>query len=504
MKRIVIIGLVFAALIFSNSCNEWLYLEPENGIIRQEYWKSKEDVHAAVMGIYASLLGNPPDIKGYNVPELLFIWGEIRGDMISLSRLRTDFQYVINGDILPDNGICKWNAFYRTINYCNTVLEFAPDVRKIDPSFTQEALNNYLAEARAIRALMYYYLARTFGEVPIKLTASKSDVEKFDIPKSPHQKVLTQIKRDLVLAEKEAPISYDNVAATKGRITKYTVNAIQADVYLWNDQYDSCVFACNKIINSGFFGLLEGDEFWFTNLYVDGNSSESIFELQFSQEILNPYYSMLSRNKYFKASAGAIEEYFPADLNQLPDSADIRADGASYKLSDNYTIWKYIGRNREEARAEYEAYGNWIVYRYAEILLFKAEALNQMGMGSDALAILKTIRKRSHASKSSSLGEITDERTLSEFILAERCREFAYEGKRWYDVLRVARRNNYERIDLLLNMVVLSAPSDKQVTILNKYRDTRSHYLPIFYTELEANPALEQNPFYGEFESFIQ
>ena len=497
MKKYISTGIVLAGLLAVMSCHDWLYLKPEDGIIRQEYWKSKEDVHAAVMGAYASLLGNSQG-SGYSVPELLFLWGEIRGDMVSLSRLRSDFQYVINGDILPDNGICRWNAFYRTINYCNTVNEFAPDVLQIDPSFTKQELNQYIAEVKAIRALMYFYLTRTFKDVPVKLTASKSDNENFVIPQKTQQEVLSQIKKDLAEAEKYAPLSYENVPSSKGRITRYAVNAIQADVYLWNEQYDSCVFACNKIINSGFYGLEDNDEFWFDNLYVNGNSVESIFELQFSQEILNPLFSMLKRNKYLKASAQAIEEFFPPDPNQVPDSADIRADGASYLLGDNYTIWKYVGRNRQEARPDNEADAHWIVYRYADVLLMKAEALNQMGQGDEALQLVKTIRRRAHASKTGYPGDATDERSLTELILAERCREFAYEGKRWFDVLRVAKRNDYERLDLLLSMVVRSAPSDKQVTILNKYKDVRSHYLPIYYTELEANPDLVQNSFYGD------
>lgn len=499
MKRYFGISIVLAGLITGMSCNDWLYLKPEDGIIRQEYWKSKEDVHAAVMGVYASLLGNSQG-GGYSVPELLFLWGEIRGDMVSLSRLRSDFQYIINGDILPDNNICRWNAFYRTINYCNTVIEFAPDVLQIDPSFTEEQLNQYIGEAKTIRALMYFYLVRTFKDVPVKLTASKSDNENFVIPQKTEQEVLTQIKKDLAEAEGDVPYFYGDVASNKGRITRYAVNALQADVYLWSERYDSCIFACNKIINSGLYGLVENDDLWFNNLYVDGNSVESIFELQFSQEILNPLYNMLGRNKYLKASPAAIEEFFPPDPNQLPDSADIRADGCSYSLGDNYTIWKYVGRNREEARTDNEADGHWIVYRYAEVLLMKAEALNQTGQGEEALKLVKTIRKRAHASENSSLGDKTDERTLTDFILAERCREFAYEGKRWFDVLRVARRNDYERLDLLLNMVVRSAPSDKQVTILNKYRDVRSHYLPIYYLELDANPDLVQNSFYGDFD----
>jgi len=498
MKKYITTAILFAGLLLGNGCSDWLYLAPEDGIIRQEYWKSKEDVQAAVMGVYASMLGNSPGTSGYSVPEQMFLWGELRGDMVGLSRLRTEFLYVVSGDILPDNKICRWNAFYRTINYCNTVLEFAPDVILVDPSFTEQALKEYLAEVRAVRALMYFYIARTFREAPLKLTASKSDLENFAIPKSSHQELLSQIKSDLLMAEQDAPVLYSDMASTKGRITRFTVNAIQADVYLWNDQYDSCVIACDKIINSGYFGLLEPDDFWFENLFVNGNSIESIFELQFSPQKLNPYYSLLKRNKYLRASPLAIEDFFPEDLNTEPDSVDIRTDGASYKLGDNYTIWKYIGRTRDEARIESESDANWIVYRFAEILLFKAEALNHLGLGTEALALVNTIRQRAHASKASGGGGSTDERSLSEFILNERCREFAYEGKRWYDVLRLAKRNNYEQLDQLLTMVLRAAPSDKQVSISNKYRDINSHYLPIYYTELQANPALEQNPFYNE------
>ncbi len=121
-----------------------------------------------------------------------------------------------------------------------------------------------------------------------------------------------------------------------------------------------------------------------------------------------------------------------------------------------------------------------------------------MDQGDEALALVKTIRKRAHASKASGTGEGTDERSLSEYILNERCREFAFEGKRWFDVLRLAKRNNYAQLDQLLTMVLRSAPSEKQVSISNKYRDINSHYLPIHRSELEANPALVQNPFYDD------
>ncbi|MBN1132022.1 MAG: RagB/SusD family nutrient uptake outer membrane protein [Bacteroidales bacterium] len=498
MKKLKAIFIISIGLMLGSGCNDWLYLEPEDGIIRQEYWMSKEDVHACLMGCYASLLGNTGSGQGYSVPELLFLWGEIRADMVSLNRSNPDFQYIIYGDILQDNQICRWNAFYRTINFCNTVLEFGPAVLEVDPSFTEESLRIYQAEARALRALMYLYLLKTFDEVPVKLTATKDDSEEFNIPKSSRSEIMEQIKTDLEWAEQHAPVTHGSLAADKGRITRYAVNAIQADLFIWSDQYESCITACDKIINSGFYGLLESNDFWFTDLYVDGNSTESIFELQFSPEVLNPYYRLFKERKYLRANAASIEEFFPSDPNALPDSADIRADGCSYKLSDNFTIWKYVGRNREEAKPSNESFSNFIIYRFAEILLFKAEALSQLGRNDEALQLVRMIRKRAHAAKASDMGQANDTRSVTEFILSERCREFAYEGKRWFDILRIAKRNHYENLDLIIEMVTRSAPAEKMLTVQNKYRDTLSHYFPIYYLELQANPALEQNNFYKE------
>jgi len=498
MKRIHHIILLISITVVTFSCTEWLYLEPEDGIIRDDFWKSKEDVYSAVIGCYASLLGNTSGTAGYSIPDLLFLWGEIRADMVMMYRLRTDFLYIMNGDILQDNGVCRWNQFYRTINFCNTVLEYAKGVRTIDPSFTAEALQKYESEVLALRALMYFYLARTFDEVPLILKATTSDNQEFIIPKSPRGVVLNQIKSDLRRAEEFAPASYGDIDSDKGRITRYTVNAIQADVYLWCSQYDSCIIACDKIINSGRFGLVQRDEFWFSTLYGNGNSSEGIFELQFSPSMLNPYYRMFKTSKNLMASPVAIEEFFPIDENISPDSADIRGDGASYKTSDYYTIWKYVGKDRDYIRSQNESYAHFIVYRYAEILLFKAEALIQQGMSEDALQLIHMVRKRANASQNTDIEEgTTDMRSLSEFLLAERAREFAYEGKRWFDVLRIAKRNGYERKDIMISMVIRSAPVEKQLTIISKYQDTLSHYLPIFYTELDANPALVQNPFYA-------
>ncbi|MFB6340809.1 RagB/SusD family nutrient uptake outer membrane protein [Saccharicrinis sp. FJH62] len=499
MNKIKSIILILTVLLTVSSCKDWLYVEPENGIIVEEFWQSKEDVHSAMMGIYASMLGNTQG-GSYSIPECMFYWGELRAEMISPYRSSFDnFTYIRNGDILPTNRVVYWDAFYTTINYCNVLLAKAPEVLNIDDSFTESALNAYKGEALAVRALMYFYLVRAFDEVPLVLEATLSDAQTFRKAKSTRTEIFNQIFADLNQAEQWISEDYGINALNKGRMTKYAVNAIQADAYLWTEQYQQSIEACDKVIDSGKYGLVPRDDFWFEDLYVKGNSSEGIFELQFADDKLNPFFNLFETVGQLKANSDMMEVYFPVDIYASPDSADIRGDGCSYKSSRNFSLWKYIGRNKYEAKEREEATNNFMVYRYADVLLLKAEALAQVDRGSESLALIKEIRKRAHATRESDEGNPTDKNALVNYILNERAREFAFEGKRWFDILRNARRDNYARMDLIRTMVSVSAPAERMLNILTKYGDTLSHYFPIAQKEIDAGyPILEQNKFYQD------
>ncbi|SFE96596.1 Starch-binding associating with outer membrane [Chitinophaga sp. CF118] len=487
--------LLLIVIFLTPSCSKWLDVKPQDGIIRDNYWQNKEQLKAAVIGCYSSLLDN-------ELVENLFVWGELRADMVT-STLNTSIDEVniMQANILSSNSYTSWASVYRTINYCNTVIDFAAQVLQSDKTLTQEQLDAYLAEAHGLRALMYYNLLRSFGEVPLQLKASASDDQLQQLKKSSQQEVYDQIMKDLSFAEQHAVETYGNITVDKGRFTKFTIYAIEADAYLWMEKYEDCITACDKIINSNRFGLMDGSvqAQWFNTMYFVGNSNESIFEFQFDQQKLNPFYGMFgATNNHFIGSPRVMEEVYGIDITD-ETKKDIRGDGGSIRATDQM-IWKFAGATsgtRLDARSAADSYAHWFVYRFADVLLLKAEALAWVSKGGDALRLVGKVRLRAHAlAFTEKSPDSTSAADISNYILEERAREFAFEGKRWYDVLRNAKRDNYAHLDIILDMVAANAPGNMQQSIINKYKDVRSHYFPINQYELQADKQLVQNPYY--------
>jgi len=510
-----LVVIMFSLLsVLNTSCNKWLDLAPQDGLTRDEYWKSKEQLDAAVMGCYASLLGG----SGMPLAKYLFLWGELRGDMVSpaidpssesefasLNAIKRDEVSLIRTDISSTNIITNWEAVYKTINYCNTVIKYGPAVINNDKTLSQSQLNGYLGEAYGLRGLMYFYLLRTFGEVPLKLVPTATDADAVSIQKSSKEEVYKQIKSDVDFAVKNCLPAYTSQEQDKGRINLYTAYALQADVFLWGEEYQACIEACDKIIQSGkyrLFPAMSSQDDWYHYVFYQGNSAESLFEFQFYQGKLNPFMEMFggtTSKELIAAEWITIGNLYGIDT-EYPDNKDIRASGTSF-LETNSAINKFIG-----GRGTATSFTHWFVYRYSDVLLMKAEALAWLAPGNEAngrlaLDIVNDIRVRRNAF--TIVGERTIEepqpgesQKVSEYILDERAREFAFEGKRWFDVLRNAKRNNYQNDEVLMDMVKASAPPAKQQIVVNKYKDRRSHYLPIYFYELQTNRALVQNPFY--------
>ena len=162
-KKILNIAITFALLTGVTSCTDWLDLRPESEIILDEYWMSEADVEGVLSACYRGLTEDA-------VIYRMMIWGELRSDNIvagsGFPNERFDIQRILDGDLVSTNSYNSWGSFYTVINYCNTLLEYAPLVLDRDNNFTQDDLNRVEAEALTLRSLAYFYLLRAFKEVP--------------------------------------------------------------------------------------------------------------------------------------------------------------------------------------------------------------------------------------------------------------------------------------------------------------------------------------------------
>ncbi len=478
------LGLLLAFFIlFVPQCTDWLDLEPENDLIEDEFWKRGEDVESTLAATYNSWRGS-----GLNN----LIMGEIRGDMIKFQGSAfSSYNRLSQSDITTSNPTVNWKAYYNTINLANTLMYYAPLVQERDPTFSVEDKERIESEALFIRSLSYFYLVRLWKDVPLVLQPMISDTVHFMLEKSPEDQVLDHVVSDLKRAEKIA--STDEFAGDpymyKGRANKYAIWALLADVLLWQENYSACIAYADSIITSGKFSL-ESQNTWFRLFYPGNSMNESIFEIQFStvHKQVNPvFYNAVILNNY---DANINMTATPA-LIQLYDVSDTRK--LSLEEEEAWPAKKYAAKDLNSTyRIASENDANFIVYRFAEVLLMKAEALVEIGDIQQANDILKTISNRANGFYEG----VGDTDKLRIAVLNERAREFAAEGKRWFDILRYAKRDGFQRKQFIINMVLSNAGVQQRAVLETRVTDTMSYYLPIPENEIIYNPKLEQNSYY--------
>jgi starch-binding outer membrane protein, SusD/RagB family len=489
MKKAVLFGMM---MMFSfTSCNDWLELYPENAQVSSQYWETKADVEAVLSAGYVRLRGSVDE---------LFVWGEVRGNGIMLFHVNKNddtraSQKIRNMDILPSNPYAKWGKMYEVINIANSVIKYGPEVVEKDDSFTNQELNSFLSEAYFLRSLAYFYLVRTFRDVPYITQPYVNDDEEFEFEKTSGDLILNYLVDDLknsMAAAKEffPEVDNENPMNTKGRATKWAINALLADIYLWQGNYEACISACDEIIASGRVGLISN---WFLNFFP-GNSNESIFEIQYSYDRgqTNGFAGWFDVSPRYLASMPTVQVF-----HESQGAGDVR--GFNGSITSRLDIWKYMGLDYYNVstakRSSIQNDQNFIVYRLADVLLMKAEALVMIGDFEDAVGILNQIRSR--AGIVIELDPAATEFEMLQLVMKERHRELLAEGKRWFDLLRVAKRDDYRYLSYLIEEVTSVLPLSSLAIVSSKLMNTDSHYLPIHQDELNANQLLIQNPYYS-------
>jgi hypothetical protein len=327
---------------------------------------------------------------------------------------------------------------------------------------------------------------RLWKDVPLVLDASVSDTTNLYIGKSPENVVINQIITDLLKAQDMAyTTEFEGSNYFYGRANKYSIMALLADVYLWNEQYQKSYDYCDLLINSGKYSL-ESTETMF-NIYYPGNSPmESIVELQYNDALdnqENPIY-----NDLVPTYGGGGAEIDTRNLNLLMEREDLRHYGGKE------AIWKYRGKDALGlvSRTGTERDANWNIYRYADILLIKAEAAIELNKFDEANNLIRESLLRAGMPYEDN----SDKVTLRDALLDEKGREFLFEGKRWFDLLRAAKRNKFQNKQIIIDMILSGADIKQQAILKTKVYDTLSYYLPIAERELIYNQNLVQNPYY--------
>jgi len=262
----------------------------------------------------------------------------------------------------------------------------------------------------------------------------------------------------------------------------------------------------------------------YTEIFGEGNAFESIFELSFRspQSVKNDMVSKFYGNDRNPQGYLSASDILFKDVAQGNNSLFKKTDGRAYEGGElsgsRYTISKYV-RTRvsyktnpapstekdlslsDNLRAESNAYANWIIYRLSDMLLIKAEALIERGQGDDfekAFALIDVVNKRANdavnGTRSSTLKKsdyIDSKAAMEELLLDERQREFLFEGKRWYDLVRVARRDG--KNTRLVNLVTRKYQENVNALKI-KLADPNIIYFPYAKSELKVNPLLNQNP----------
>ena len=270
------------------SCTDFLTIYPTNSTILENYWKSAEDVNSMLAACYKNMI-NDATVKR------MMVWGELRADnMITRTSASTDLRYIVEANLLETNDNFKWDVFYQTINYCNMLIKYAPDVVNQDPDFMTGDLDIVMGEAYALRALCHFYLVRSFRDIPLSYEALDADEQlKAEYPQVEPLVALDSIMSDLQRASglvmRSGGFTGRTVVSTSAqtakvydfnncRITRNAVYAMMADVSLWraaftqyNDNsdalsakaieyYNDAITYCDEVINAMHASIDEAKE----------------------------------------------------------------------------------------------------------------------------------------------------------------------------------------------------------------------------------------------------
>lgn len=453
MKKYIIYLLSIITLCLAGCGKDFLNVTPKEDLSGNNYWKSEQDAEQFLIGIYAAFrdatmtrmfFPATGDLRCAPINRTSATSGE---DRDYLSYLRANLMNATLEDRFDFFGfkeIIKWDAFYKMVQLANIVVY---EMDQLEPEIlAPDKKAQYQAEAVFLRNLAYFFMVRLYGDVPYYTEAYHSEA----IGRLDMVTVLTLGLEDMAAHYQNLPWTYDDPSIVGNRAMRGSAIALMMHMNMWIAGFTSqdpapfyeAVAALGKEImeeNQGAYELLSLER---TKEIFKGRTKEGLFEITqnlnygetfhlsapFSDYVLR-FPNKVTTRSYIYYDNKFMEELYP--LNAVDERQSVWFDEYLYNTDGMMQMLKFSNIFMEEGE-DYNPDDNQIVFRYADAILLRAEALAELGRDGEAKTVVNVIRARAQADLATS--EVGDE--LKDFIWWERTRELMGEGHFFYDLVR--------------------------------------------------------------------
>ena len=488
MKKISYIALLLGSSILLPSCQDQLDLQPISQTVvggngtgtAGSSIKDAASAEAALAGCYAIFKSSSSE---YYVMDY-FILGDGQSDNSYAGADNAAWFEVDEFRILSTNAVAArdWQYLYNHVASANSIIANVPKVT--DAGLSADRKAQIVGEAKFMRARAYFDLVRIFGDIPLVVdelpTITSANVEeiygKLYPARSSAEEVYTQIIKDLDEAATVVPKS----GPDKMTVTPGAVYTLLAKVHATKKDWENVKANTDKVIGLGYTLMPNFEDLW------DGkheNSAEAIFELNFEDWSTGGNWgsSMFYGTdwKKFNTPSNDLLKAYDDEKDIVRKASTIYTADITGKWSDKY--WSLTKFPFAYKMRNTDASQNIVMYRLADVLLLKAEALNETGDLAGARTLVNQVRTRAKLP----VATAADQASMRLAIEKERRLELAFEGQRWYDLVRTGRV-----------IPVMDAVKDGSGNSL-KYNVTETKLLwPIPQGEIDKNASLTQNTGY--------
>jgi starch-binding outer membrane protein, SusD/RagB family len=475
MKKQFYIVLVLLA-VSSISCKKsWLDTYPSEGPTPGNYYTNEAEVTAGVSACYDVLSAQLDRLYGLGIDAIgMYCGDECMGGRTAPRDFSPFELNTMNGSEVTLSII--WRECYAGIYRCNLVLEKIEGV-----SIDADLKARYIAEVTFLRGYFHFELMKCFGGVPVVTTIL--DPVTARVPRNSKAETFAQIESDFTAAIGVLPSKSAYQPTDLGRITKGAAQAFLMKLYVYDKQWDKAIIQGDAVVQSAEYGLF--DDYNDNFNYLTENGIESIFEVQ------------------CKTGTGTGEGNAHYDLESFEDTPNPRgytqpfaAHRASYQTNaagdkdprSEFTIkinvisntilasYKYNRPQTPQPSVQYDGELNFSLMRFADFLTLLAEAYNESGNTQKAMELINLVRQRPNVDMPALDG--LDQATTRQAIYDERRWELAFEGHRYFDIVRWG----------IAGEVIRATGRN--------FVDNKHELMPIPINEIMLNPLLEQNPGY--------